>query len=390
MLKSRYLSRFAARGFFALFLSLGGDPAEALYDVKPGEIPGRPGTIIRIWPLEGGGPGNSDAFRFLYRSTGLKGEPIPVSGAIFIPSGPAPNGGRNVIAWAHPTSGVAPACAPSLYPDRAGLIWNLKDMLSMGYVVVATDYPGLGTDGIHPYLIGESAGRAVLDSVRAAQHFRNSGASNRFAVWGHSEGGHAALFTGELAARYAPDLKLIGVAAAAPATYLVELLEADAATEQDLIAMALLSWTKLENVPPETIVEPAALSAFNKTARDCLTSIAQFEILEKDEKPLQTGKFIKINPSKTEPWKGIMVRNSPGHAPAGAPVFIAQGTADTTVDPHVTKRFAKALCAKGERVMFVELPGVSHIFVARDAAPTAIRWMHDRFRGVPAPSSCHR
>ena len=85
-----------------------------------------------------------------------------------------------------------------------------------------------------------------------------------------------------------------------------------------------------------------------------------------------------------------MVRNSPGQAPAGAPVFIAQGTADTTVDPHVTKRFAKALCAQGVRVTFVELPGVSHIFVARDSAPTAIRWMNDRFKGAPAPSSCQR
>ncbi|ODR98337.1 hypothetical protein AUC69_10710 [Methyloceanibacter superfactus] len=97
---------------------------------------------------------------------------------------------------------MAPDCAPSLYPDRAGLIWNLRDMLGHGYVVVATDYPGLGTEGVHPYLIGESAGRAVLDSVRATQQFKNSGASNRFAVWGHSEGGHAALFTGQLAARY--------------------------------------------------------------------------------------------------------------------------------------------------------------------------------------------
>jgi len=382
--------RFSALGAaaIAVFLSLGGERAEALNDVNPGKNPERQGTIIRVWPLEGGGPGNSDAFRFLYRSTGPKGEPIPVSGAIFIPSGPVPAGGRNVIAWAHPTSGVAPECAPSLYPHRAGLIWNLKDMLSQGYVVVATDYPGLGTDGVHPYLIGESAGRAVLDSVRATQHFSNSGASNRFAVWGHSEGGHAALFTGELAARYAPELKLVGVAAAAPATYLVDLFEDDAATEQDLIAMALLSWTRLLNVAPATIVEPAAMAAFNSTARGCLTSIAQFEALENDVKPLQTGRFLKIDPSKTEPWKGIMVRNSPGHGRAGAPVFIAQGTADTTVDPKVTKRFAKALCAKGERVTFVELPGVSHIFAARDSAPTAIKWIDDRFKGVPAPSSC--
>ena len=121
-----YLSRLAATGTFAVFLSLGGDPAEALYDVEPGEVSGKPGTIIRVWPLEGGGPGNSDAFRFLYRSTGPEGETIPVSGAIFIPSGAAPAGGRNVIAWAHPTSGVAPVCAPSLYPHGAGLIWNLQ------------------------------------------------------------------------------------------------------------------------------------------------------------------------------------------------------------------------------------------------------------------------
>jgi acetyl esterase/lipase len=388
MFAARNLSRLAATGAFAMLLSLAGDPVEALYDVEPGEIPGKPGTIIRVWPLESGGPGNSDAFRFLYRSTGPKGEPIPVSGSIFIPSGPPPAGGRHVIAWAHPTSGVAPDCAPSLYPDRAGLIWNLKDMLSEGYVVVATDYPGLGTDGIHPYLIGESEGRAVLDSVRAARHLTRNGTSNRFAVWGHSQGGHAALYTGEIAKRYAPELELVGVAAAAPATYLVDLFDDDATTEQDLIAMALLSWARLLNVSPATIVEPAVMEAFNETARDCLTSIAQFETLEDDVKPLEKGKFLKSNPTKKDPWKGIMVRNSPGQAPAGAPVFIAQGTADTTVELQVTKRFAKALCAKGERVTFVELPGVSHIFVARDSAPTAIKWMNDRFRGKPAPSNC--
>ena len=375
-------------GVFAMGLGLSGKPAEALYDVEAGEIAGQPGSIIRVWPLESGGPGNSDAFRFLYRSTGPKREAIPVSGAIFIPSGPAPASGRNIIAWAHPTFGVAPECAPSLYPDRAGLIWNLSDMLSEGYIVVATDYPGLGTDGVHPYLIGESAGRAVLDSVRAARHLSKNTASNRFAVWGHSEGGHAALFTGELAARYAPELMLVGVAAAAPATYLVDLFEDDAATEQDLIAMALLSWTGLENISPATIVEPAVMPAFTQTARGCLTSVAQFEALEKSEKPLQAERFLKIDPTKTQPWKGIMVRNSPGQAPAGAPVFIAQGTADTTVNPQVTKRFAKALCTQGVRVSFVELPGVSHVFAARDAAPTAIRWMNDRFRGIPAPSSC--
>src|SRR5579885_2419035 len=96
-----------------------------------------PGSIIRVWPLEGGGPSGAGgtAFRILYRSTGLSGEPIEVSGAIFIPPGAPPPGGRDIIAWAHPTSGVVEACAPSLMPDLAGTIWGLSEMLARGYVV---------------------------------------------------------------------------------------------------------------------------------------------------------------------------------------------------------------------------------------------------------------
>jgi len=394
MFSCQFLPRFVTTGIFAALMSFGGgDTVNALYDVGPGEIPGKPGSIIRVWPLAGGGPGmggNGDAFRILYRSTDPNGRPIPVSAAIYIPDGAAPAGGRNIIAWAHPTSGVMPPCAPSLMPDVGGMMWNLPNMIAQGYVVVATDYPGLGTDGIHPYLIGESEARSVLDSVRAARALPNTGASNRFAVWGHSQGGHAALYTGEVAARYAPELKLVGVAAAAPATYLVELFDADESTEQDLLAMTILSWTRLENVPVANLVEPQAMSAFEKTARDCIESVAEFEKIETDESPLKSGQFLKVDPAKTVPWKSIMLRNTPGQAPAGAPVFIAQGTADTTVEPAITKRFGEALCAQGVRVSFVPLPGVTHTFAARDSANAALNWMTERFRGAPAPSSCVR
>ena len=40
-----------------------------------------------------------------------------------------------------------------------------------GYAIAATDYPGLGTPGPHPYLVGDSEARAVIDSVRAARSF---------------------------------------------------------------------------------------------------------------------------------------------------------------------------------------------------------------------------
>ena len=67
------------------------------------------------------------------------------------------------------------------------------------------------------YLIGENEGRSSLDAVRAAHQIPGLSLSNRTVVWGHSQGGQAALWTGGLAPDYAPELDLLGVTAAAPA-----------------------------------------------------------------------------------------------------------------------------------------------------------------------------
>src|SRR5262249_43074663 len=157
----------------------------------------------------------------LYRSVGLHGEPIAVSGLAVIPVGAPAN--RPIVAWDHPTSGLVPRCAPSLARKRYEFIPGLKAMIDRGYDVVATDYPGLGTPGPHPYLVGDSEARATLDAVCALHELPGAEAGDRFAVWGHSQGGQAALFTGIDAARYAPELELEGIAAAAPATELAAL-----------------------------------------------------------------------------------------------------------------------------------------------------------------------
>ena len=44
-------------------------------------------------------------------------------------------------------------------------------------------------------------------------------------VWGHSQGGHAALWTGQLAPTSAPELDIAGVAALAPASNLPGLID---------------------------------------------------------------------------------------------------------------------------------------------------------------------
>ena len=90
-------------------------------------------------------------------------------------------------------------------------------MLRAGFVVTATDYSGLGTPGVERYLIGADEARDVLNSVRAARALTATGAGTRVAVYGHSQGGHAALWTGDVAPTYAPEFQIVGVAAAAPA-----------------------------------------------------------------------------------------------------------------------------------------------------------------------------
>ncbi len=386
------LTRILRAGVFSVAFVFGGSNAEAVTEVRPGDLPGKPGTIIRVWPLVGGGPGNSEAFRILYRSTDINGRPIAVSGAIYFPAGPAPAGGRNVIAWAHPTTGVVPACAPSLMPDNAGMLFGLPQMLRRGYVVVATDYPGLGTPGIHPFLVGESEARAVIDSVRAARNLPRTGATNRYVVWGHSQGGHASLFTGQMSRRYAPDLKLVGVSAAAPATYLGELFEADrpTSTGRELTSMVLYAWSRFYKQSLNGVIEPAAMPVFRRIATDCIESLPEFLAIDRAEQPLQHEKFLIVDPTEVQPWSSYMARNTPGKVRQTAPVFIAQGTADTTVRPNITKQFAIALCRQGTPVHYVTMPGVSHTFAAKNSVGYMLDWAADRFRGAPPPSNCGR
>jgi uncharacterized membrane protein HdeD (DUF308 family) len=183
----------------------------------PSPLPdGQPGTIIRNEVI-GGFHDGATTFRVLYKSTGYDGAPTAVSGIIVVPDGPSPVGGRKVVAFTHGTVGVATNCSPSLQSSKALPVYEgLDEFVAAGYVIAATDYQGLGTPGPHPYLVGQSEAMNALDGVRAADNLTKAHASTDFVVWGHSQGGQASLFTGQLAATYAPELHLLGVAAGAP------------------------------------------------------------------------------------------------------------------------------------------------------------------------------
>ena len=373
-----------------LVLGVSGATAQsAFYRPTPQEIEGPPGSIIRQEPMVSA-PGYISAFRVLYRSRGLHGEPIAVSGVIVAPRGAPPPGGRPIVAWAHPTTGVVTRCAPSLAIFVFQQIQGLRDMAARGYAVAATDYPGLGGPGVHPYLVGESEARAVLDIVRAARSMPEIGASDQVAVWGHSQGGQAALFTGSIAQSYAPELRLVGIAAAAPATELATLMREDlgSAGGKNLTAMTLWSWDRVFGAPMRKIVTPQAIPAVDRLARACIESIYDILVRRRLEHPLESDFLTVENPTDIEPWRSLAAENTPKPPPPDIPLFIAQGTADQLVRPEVTRDYVARACRAGEKVRLLFLPGVGHGLAARDSAGAAVAWIAERFARAAAPSDC--
>lgn len=366
----------------ALFLISWTSLADAFRPVSQSEL-GRanPGDILRIKPLPGGAPNGIRAYQLFYRSIGTRGQPILVSAALFYADGDEPRR-RPVVAWAHPTTGVTRNCSPTRRTDVYNKIPGIDRMLRQGFIVVATDYAGYATIDPHPYLVGASHARTVLDSVRAVRQLRNARATKRFAVWGHSQGGHAALFTGELQPIYAPELELVGVAAAAPATRLVDLFRSDAGTVwgNALTAMALYAWSHIYGVSPTSVVHRDALPAFRRLATDCLDSLSGALKILRDEKPLE-GRFFKRDPTEMPQWRQIMDENTPGKRAINAPVLIAQGRKDAIVPYKINRRFLSDTCSLGTPAQFMTMRNTGHMYAAETSARQTVDWIKDRFSG---------
>lgn len=123
-------------------------------------------------------PGGMQAWRIRYWTSDGSGRPREVTGMVVAPREAIPATPRNVLAWTHGAWGVASKCAPSLSLDK---FWTVSPGLlgvRRGYVVVAPDYPGLGSAGVHPFLVGEDTGRSTLDAVRAARSIPGAAAAS--------------------------------------------------------------------------------------------------------------------------------------------------------------------------------------------------------------------
>jgi alpha-beta hydrolase superfamily lysophospholipase len=376
----------------AVALSAGGDGRPGPFYATPARLArGAHGHLIRAQEIPGFYQGTK-AYRVLYQTTGPTGGPVVASGIVVVPEGVPPRGGRPVVAFAHAGVGVAEGCAPSLRGvGAARLIEGLGQFVAAGYIVAASDYVGLGTAGPGSYLVGRLEAESVLDSVRAARRLPGAHAGLRYAVWGQSQGGQAALFAGQLAPAYVPELRLAGVAASAPVAELPALVrhELHLAAGGVPVAMALGTWSRLyPDARLARILTPAGSAAVAQIDRYCIED-REVTAASAGPSPLTAAAFTAA-PWAVQPWRSILEQNSPGRAPIAVPVLLTQGGADPLVPQTFTARLARRLCGGGEPVELRVYPGVEHAEAGIVASPDVAAWIAARFRAAAPPSTCGR
>ncbi len=344
-----------------------------------------PGSIVRSEVVEAPDV-NGTVLRVLYVSRSLRDEPIVVSGLVAVPEDPAPEGrGHDVVAWAHGTTGIADVCAPSL--DGPESVPILNDLLEEGYVVTATDYEGLGTPGRHPYIVGESEARGVLDSVRAAGSLDGVELSGRAVVWGHSQGGHAAMFALHIAEAWAPELDLVGVVAGAPPSQfdlIYDAVQASPFRYYLLMAAAGINAGYGDDVAPLA----AVLTAEGQQAVDLVDQGCTAE-LAGAAGDLATDALVAADPATVPGWSQLLRDNDPGRFAEGssAPLLVIHGGNDEQIPVATSALMFDQLCAVDQDQTRWVYPGQTHAGAIAASIDDMLSWIEHRFDGDPTPDT---
>jgi acetyl esterase/lipase len=259
---------------------------------------------------------------------------------------------------------------------------GLNSLLRLGYVVAATDYEGLGTPGPHPYLVGASEGRSVLDAARAARALIPE-ATGGVSVWGHSQGGQAALWAGELAAGYAPDRAVAGVVAFAPAARFRSFL-ADTSTPL-LAGFEVAAAAGLAASHPalklSDVLNADALARVGVLETACIAEVVvTFAVLA-------GGALVPGGIDRPE-WQAAVVANEAGAHRSVPPVLVLQGQDDTLVRPGVADQYQQAACASGSSVEVRRYAGADHGGVLSAGRSDALSWTADRLARKPVGKAC--
>ena len=364
-------------------------PIDAFYE-RPAEVPDEPGMLLKSEPLlDREIPANAQAWRIQYTTTLPDGSPGLAVATVLAPA-ELPPGPLPVIAWEHGTVGILQRCMLSLARTPFAGIPALDQVVAQGWVIVATDY-AVNDQNVITYLIGEGEAHAGLDSVRAARQIPELDLADQTVVWGHSQGGQAALWTGMIGERYAPDIELAGVAALAPATDMAGILASHGGdpTGARLGAYGAVAFSQYyPDVIFGEIVSPEAQDIARQMADLC-----QFDPVDISTLQALTAELDGL-PVVFDPYAGALgqrlEQNFPG-GPIAAPLLIAQGLDDVVIAPHFNDEFVAERCADGQSLLYWRIPGRDHGGIVQPDSPLAdplIAWTADRYAGLESATGC--
>lgn len=390
---------------------------------------GKLGQIIKkekiSTPVQG-----AQAWRIAYISSDLNDKRTISTGIVVAPLGQAPAEGRPIISWSHGTTGNAQNCGPSQVESPARLLnqyflvngdsWtdyglpSLEQFIKDGYVVVGTDYQGLGGGGRHQYAVAKTNGRDAINAARAAGSMKETGAGKKTIMIGWSQGAGSTVGASSQAAYIAQKgtaydgLDMVGfVAMAVPdlAMYAPKTLDEAGATQMvndfatawsgDVFAFAHMSmnlWGTQAAYPDKLQLS----DIFTDEGAKVLDQIYLNKCVHVSTDTINFNfgstykNLLRPQPKNAVAWAQAIVDGSVDNtAKPVAPVLILYGNKDTTLPPIMGKYYRDQVCAIGGNVARVQLPGDQNHFTTPPVSPPFyLPWIKDRISGKPAANGC--
>jgi pimeloyl-ACP methyl ester carboxylesterase len=330
---------------------------------------------------------NSVGIRLLYVTQNQAGESVTASAVLYVPSSTSA-AELPLVVWAHAETGITQGCAPSVLGESSGGLVAVPQLLAAGYAVLAPDYEGLGAPATPSYLIGVAEGRALLDAVRASAQVpgvRLGGA----VLWGYSQGGHAALWAGQIAPDYAPEVKISGIAVDAPIADPAAVLASQVQRGEASQTAAYLLFSYAANY--SEVAVPAYLNLVESgLAEETAARCGGVGWAARNWAAVSgaTGAW------STDPNTGALGARMAQNAATGgisAPLLVLQGAADQVVPQSLTDTQVALRCQTGKSIDYRVYPGLSHVGPANAESPqfdALLSWTADRFAGRAEQNTC--
>ncbi|MEL6828267.1 MAG: lipase family protein [Pseudomonadota bacterium] len=330
----------------------------------------------------------------LIRYTSLDGldgvTPIEVTGALYFPAGEAPEEGWPLIAWSHGTVGIADACAPSTAGRSERDLTYLSYWLERGYAIVASDYQGLGTPEIHPYMATRPMAYNTLDGIRAVQE-ADFPLTDAVVVTGQSQGASAAIATAGFAPDYAPEIDLRAISATG-VPYFPPLIQAALAAQgggdepDPNVALGLYMLTLGELIDPSFVLKdavdedlwPVISQVYEKCVFDFVDDVVAAGLTSSQITTPETQRIFPIAFSAMEyPSLELSV-----------PAFVGMGEVDTITPLTMQKLFVQAACEAGSNIEAREYAGAGHNGGLLQSMPDVEVFIEMAFQGETPEGSC--